>query len=429
MKTLALICSCSLLAVAGCIESSPAPVVDAKESPPPEPDAALPTLANGLASVERVFVRDAPDPKSKAIGSLRHGARFDMVEETQSEDPENAMAWYRLRNSGWVASGNVRVGKKAPPKMDFIPVAPNIEDGMPYRVGRVVAEDGVDVFRRPPKAGTDEKEFVLRRLQKGYFFTIDKTVSIYKRRLHRGTRYWFIPREGTTPVRGSKFEGIPVDKTTTFPFLWVTDPTARLCNKPGLPRNEPSCTPLKRHSLLGFIRQKTLRGSWYETSDGSWVSALQVARITTSQRPDEVGKHERWIHVDLRNQFAALYEGNRIQFVTLISSGDKEHETPTGTFRVQSKHITATMDDENNLSSPYFIQDVPWVLYYKGSYALHGAFWHDRFGLKTSHGCVNLSPTDARRFFEFANAPALPTGFHSVYTRPRSTGTVVHITR
>ena len=86
------------------------------------------------------------------------------------------------------------------------------------------------------------------------------------------------------------------------------------------------------------------------------------------------------------------------------------------------------MDDEDNLSGSYFIQDVPWVLYFRGSYAIHGAFWHDRFGLRTSHGCVNLSPTDARRFFEFVQSPELIEGFHAMFTPPYRRGAIVWIT-
>ena len=116
-------------------------------------------------------------------------------------------------------------------------------------------------------------------------------------------------------------------------------------------------------------------------------------------------------------------------FATLVSSGDSGHETPTGTFRLQSKHISVTMDNEDNPSGPYYIQDVPWVQFFLGSYAIHGAFWHDRFGLKTSHGCVNLSPPDARRFFQFTTSPELPEGWHAVFTPPSARGTLIHVTR
>ena len=70
------------------------------------------------------------------------------------------------------------------------------------------------------------------------------------------------------------------------------------------------------------------------------------------------------------------------------------------------------------------LRDVPYVQYFENGYALHGAYWHDRFGQPKSHGCVNLAPEDARRLF-FWTEPQIPPGWHGV---ARSlTGTVVFI--
>jgi len=67
-----------------------------------------------------------------------------------------------------------------------------------------------------------------------------------------------------------------------------------------------------------------------------------------------------------------------------------------GTFRIREKHIAATMEDDGGGDGVYSIQDVPWIMYFEGSYALHGAFWHSMFGREKSHGCVNMTPHDAR---------------------------------
>jgi lipoprotein-anchoring transpeptidase ErfK/SrfK len=34
-------------------------------------------------------------------------------------------------------------------------------------------------------------------------------------------------------------------------------------------------------------------------------------------------------------------------------------------------------------------------MYYDHNFALHTAYWHDGFGTRRSHGCVNLAPRDA----------------------------------
>ncbi len=51
----------------------------------------------------------------------------------------------------------------------------------------------------------------------------------------------------------------------------------------------------------------------------------------------------------------------------------------------------------------YYIEDVPWTMYFDGPRALHGAFWRTRFGYPQSHGCVNLSVGDAHWLFNWAN--------------------------
>jgi len=58
----------------------------------------------------------------------------------------------------------------------------------------------------------------------------------------------------------------------------------------------------------------------------------------------------------------------------------------------------------------YFLEDVPWTMYFNRDFALHAAYWHDGFGFQHSHGCVNLSPQDARWLFEWT-APTDQTGW------------------
>ena len=53
-------------------------------------------------------------------------------------------------------------------------------------------------------------------------------------------------------------------------------------------------------------------------------------------------------------------------------------------------------------SDYYYLEDVPWILYFDKSRALHGAYWHNGYGYPRSHGCVNLSPADAQWLYNWA---------------------------
>ncbi len=63
--------------------------------------------------------------------------------------------------------------------------------------------------------------------------------------------------------------------------------------------------------------------------------------------------------------------------------------------------------------SPFELRDVPYIQYFESGYALHAAYWHDAFGTLRSHGCVNLSPIDARRVFAWTE-PSVPEGWHGI---------------
>jgi hypothetical protein len=190
----------------------------------------------------------------------------------------------------------------------------------------------------------------------------------------------------------------------------------------------------RRSAVMLTGRTLAAGGSTYdETTGGFWVRSGDVM-LAHPQPPKDLAPNEKWIDVDLTRQALVAFEGMRPVFATLISSGrrnkddkEKDFPTPTGNFRIREKHVTTTMDGDVASDGPYSIEDVPWVMYFEGSYALHGAFWHDQFGNKRSHGCVNLAPEDARTLFSWTD-PKLPDGWHGVYSRDDLTGTrlVIH---
>jgi lipoprotein-anchoring transpeptidase ErfK/SrfK len=52
----------------------------------------------------------------------------------------------------------------------------------------------------------------------------------------------------------------------------------------------------------------------------------------------------------------------------------------------------------------YDLPGVPWDLYFTAEGAvIHGAYWHDKFGQPWSHGCVNLSPQNAKKLYLWAD--------------------------
>ncbi|NJM70092.1 MAG: L,D-transpeptidase [Scytonema sp. RU_4_4] len=108
--------------------------------------------------------------------------------------------------------------------------------------------------------------------------------------------------------------------------------------------------------------------------------------------------NQRWIQIDLSDQRLIAWNGNTPVYTVIVSTGKKSTPTPTGVFQIQSKHKSARMQGRD-----YDIPNVPHTMYYSGSYAIHGAYWHKKFGTPVSHGCVNVAPKRARWLFNWAS--------------------------
>jgi lipoprotein-anchoring transpeptidase ErfK/SrfK len=138
---------------------------------------------------------------------------------------------------------------------------------------------------------------------------------------------------------------------------------------------------------------------------------------TPSEFPSFARGTTTWIRVSLSRQTLVAYEGERPVYATLVSTGKDGAGDPKttlstvqGQFRIHAKHVTARMDNDEP-DDEYDHRDVPWVAYFSEGYALHAAYWHVAFGAPRSHGCVNLSPADARFLFHWTE-PAVPQLWH-----------------
>lgn len=110
------------------------------------------------------------------------------------------------------------------------------------------------------------------------------------------------------------------------------------------------------------------------------------------------GNGTRWIDVDLTNQRVYAYEGDTVVNSFIVSTGTWLTPTVTGEFKVYVKYRS------NKMSGPgYYLPDVPYIMYFHGSYGLHGTYWHNNFGTPMSHGCVNLTIDDAGWLYNWAS--------------------------
>lgn len=114
--------------------------------------------------------------------------------------------------------------------------------------------------------------------------------------------------------------------------------------------------------------------------------------------PNGLGPTERWIDINLTDQTLTAYEGGDQVNRFVISSGRGGSPTVTGEFRVWAKVRIQAMSGVG-----YYIENVPWVMYFYRDYGIHGTWWHNNFGTPMSAGCVNMTIPDAEWMYGWAS--------------------------
>lgn len=121
---------------------------------------------------------------------------------------------------------------------------------------------------------------------------------------------------------------------------------------------------------------------------------------------------DKVIDVNLSTQTLTLLQDERSVFSTLVSTGKPGWETPTGQFEVYAKDRVTDMASTPEAVEFYYVPDVPFVLWFTGSYSIHGTYWHNAFGRVRSHGCVNV-PVDAAEYIYGWTLVGTPVYIHN----------------
>jgi hypothetical protein len=294
-----------------------------------------------------------------------------------------------------------------------------------------------------------------------------------------------VPATKLKPDTGSAFHGIELSDKLPMPFAWVVPNDAKSYEIVKGSEEVRAVEDVPRRVIVPLTGKARIAGGerLYQTSKSPtiWLKAKDLDIVAPPPEwPDIAEKGEKWIDICITQQTLVLYQGKKPYYATLVSTGrdrlgdPKETlSTPRGSFKLQSKHIAAAMDSEENSSvsggarshatahaestkatverlkrarasganldeddkrrlinidkgrdpeygitvrrgaAGFELRDVPWIEYFASGYALHGAYWHDVFGVPRSHGCVNLSPIDARVVFRWTDPP-VPEGWHGI---------------
>lgn len=236
------------------------------------------------------------------------------------------------------------------------------------------------------------------------------------------------PATATAPPTGA-FNGVDVAKEAALDFAWA------VAVRPGADIAVHATPDAKAEVVAQLVPRELVtvaevQGEWARVGTGAWALVGELRQPVRQARPSGVGEHERWLDVDLDTQILVAYDGDAPVFATLVSTGrGGDWQTPTGIYRIRDKDPVARMrytpPPDSGVTETWDVNNVPFVMSFRRNFALHGAYWHDSFGRQRSHGCVNLSPPDAKRIYEFV-LPNAPDGFADVEADGDGTPVQIH---
>lgn len=271
------------------------------------------------------------------------------------------------------------------------------EDSFLNYVHYVYVEDNINVYNSPSMASP-----VVYNVGNGYLYAtihgqvVNEDITWYK--LNQDE---YVRAEDVVPVESSDFHGVEITVQPERPFGWIVENVT--------PSDEPDGEPNEAYAEMTrftfFEVYDAQIGEedwlWYNIGGGRWIRQTYVSLVDVNHRPEDVGANEYWVEVDLYEQTFAAYEGDRMVYAGLVSSGLNRWPTREGIFQVWSRYTQNKMSGAEGEIDYYYIEDVPYIMYFDrlNEIALHGAFWHDRYGYKHSHGCVNMPPLDAEWVF------------------------------
>lgn len=223
----------------------------------------------------------------------------------------------------------------------------------------------------------------------------------------------WMPTSQLTVARPSEFTGVYIDDPLPYTMAWMLLPTYPSA-APG-EAGDQSRPILERYTRVNIFATATIDGwEWYLVAPDTWVKQTQLARVLFIERPPQV--KGRWFAVDLFEQVLVAYEDDTPVYTTLISSGLPDWETNEGTFTVWARQVNGHMSGAEGQTDFYSLENVPWVMYFDNAISLHGTYWHDGFGYRHSHGCVNMSITDAHWVYQWSTDGGYSTPYVYVYS-------------
>ena len=325
-------------------------------------------------------------------------------------------SWWLVGPLAWTCADDANLLPDDPSAQDLTAVAPRA-DGL-LREYFFVAHQGASAYRDLDSAQEGAPD---RELEGGWGVAVVEQRTAGGERWARTSKGLWIATRNLGAARPSLFHGEQVGERAgggdaPLDFAWVLAERASVWPEPSA---KTKATDSRARFQLVHVTGES--GPYVRVGDAEWMLARDLTRPHLAAPPAEVSRPgEHWIDVELATQTLVAYAGARPVFATLVSTGrgpvGTEGATPPGVHRIWVKILASDMDnvERDDVDAHFSLEDVPYVQFFDHAVALHGTYWHRDFGHMKSHGCVNLSPLDARWLFDFTG-PRLPAAWVAAY--------------
>ena len=459
----------------------------ARPSETPKTESSGPTSPAITAVVGYEKILQKPDSKAALIGLFRAGQSIPLLDpKALTRGPGGSTlapckgGWYSVKPRGFVCLGAASTLDASDPRaVAAREVLPNASESLPFHVGIAIGspeymriptrdeqhknEKDLDAYLKkipgPDATGTIDTRPAGNGPSKAFSQYIESAKPAllgeddafagrkvaWAREFDAEGRTWLvtpdlglIPKDKVRVATGSTLHGVDLRKDAAMQlplgFSWIGD-VAKLrktSDKDFVETGES----YPRHSFIGVEPElvRGPKGMYWHTRDGFYVRNDQLTVMKQrTDRPKGVGKSDSWIEVRITWGTLVAYEGDTPVFATAISPGQdgitqrsQGHTSKQGLYTIGWKLYSANMSGVEK-KAPWAVDEVPFVGYYKDSFGLHGAWWHDDFGRPKSHGCINMAPADAQWMWRWFR-PEMPEGWYAVASYyPEVKGTYVDV--
>lgn len=397
----------------------------------PVPPADGPKLG-AIAEVTPILERPAKD--AARVGYLHAGEQVARAKEPYSTD-DCSGGWYPVRPRGFVCAGTTATTDLKHPTLVAMALGPKLDQPLPYTYAR--ARQETTIWERDPAKDNAVREVGKLRGKSvlavvGSWSALDPEGK--QQRLGLMTNGHFVAASDLSALESTSFKGVELSEKTTLPLGFVVKRGIRAWR---VEKGEAEkLGSLDYHAVLPLTgRYREVNGlRYWALADGRFARHRDLTVLRERNVfPDIAKDDQKWIDVSVVTGTLVLYEGRRPVYATLVSVGrdrlgdpQTSASTALGTFRVKAKHVTFAQYDPKKVADYLDAYDLPWAIELESGPLLHGAPWHDRFGIEHGLGSVQLAPADAARVFDWIDPP-LPDNWHGVSVSSSEKTTLVAI--